>query len=225
MFRRGESIADSYDRMYVKANYFGYKAWVYRPYLKALTRKANLSPGCEVLDAGCGQGFFTRLFQDLGFKATGVDISAEGIAAARAQHGASGARFYVADLLEPVDPTQFDCVFTRSCSLYNGPLLSEAKRATESLLARVRPGGVFIFDYYTRLNPGKKAESWVYHSLADLQNHFAPYSSVQTFFTLRVDCIVLRKLAFTRPISLADAFVSRCTAMGGELVAIVHRRV
>src|SRR5215813_11357591 len=76
-----ESVAATYNRNYRHLDFFGYKEWLYRPYIKALAKKAGLKAGCRILDAGCGQGFFTWLFADLGFAAVGADISEGGIRA------------------------------------------------------------------------------------------------------------------------------------------------
>ena len=63
--------AKHYNEAYLQPDYWHYKTWLYRPFLKALVAKANLKRGAHILDAGCGQGFFTWLFADLGFKALG----------------------------------------------------------------------------------------------------------------------------------------------------------
>ena len=219
-----ESLADVYDRNYVNANYFGYRKWLYRPYIRALARRANLVRGSSVLDAGCGQGFFTWLFSELGCAALGVDISPEGISAANRQYGSSGARYLVGDVRNLGFAAQFDCVFTRSCSLYNKEGFGTSADLTDRFLEYVKPGGVFIFDYYTRLSSRRKSASWTYHSLRDLKRHFSRYTKVETFFSLRIDSILVGSSAFSKPASWINTKVSKWTGVGGELVAIVYKQ-
>src|SRR3990172_9238249 len=114
-----ESLSARYDRNYRCPNYFRYREWLYRPFMKAMVKRARLEPGARILDAGCGQGFFTWLFADLGFTAVGADISSEGIRAAHRQYGSTRARYIIADVSELGFRNIFHCVFTRGCSLYN----------------------------------------------------------------------------------------------------------
>jgi SAM-dependent methyltransferase len=217
-----DRIEQAYNRYYINPNYFAYREWLYRPYMKALVRAARLQPGSRVLDAGCGQGFFTWLFADLGFDAVGADISTEGIRAASRKYGASGARFVVADICQlDRENSQFDCVFTRSCSLYNCTGFSEMTEVTDRLLKLVKPQGVFIFDYYTRLGAHEKSADWIYHSLSSVKRHFSKYPAAKVFFSLRAESIFLGKLALSGPVSIVSAAISRIGGLGGEAVAIV----
>ena len=59
-----ENVAATYDRFYRQPNYFHYRDWLYRPFIRALIKAAGLKRGSRVLDVGCGQGFFTALFAD-----------------------------------------------------------------------------------------------------------------------------------------------------------------
>jgi SAM-dependent methyltransferase len=218
-----DSLVKAYDRDYLRADYFGYREWLYRPYIKALARRARLEPGCSILDAGCGQGFFTQVFVDLGFSALGADMSIEGIRAAKRQYGSTRARYIVGDVRNLGFRSEFDCVFTRSCSLYNREALGELTAVTDKLLEYVRPGGVLIFDYYTRLSPRRKSSSWIYHSLRAVRSHFSQYPRSEVFFSLRADSLIFGSLTFSRPVSAIDATLSRWCGVGGELVAIVRK--
>src|SRR5258708_993553 len=57
-----------------------YQARVIAPHL---LRLLQIQPGAKLLDVACGQGFFSRLFQQAGAEVTGVDIAPELIAIAR----------------------------------------------------------------------------------------------------------------------------------------------
>jgi SAM-dependent methyltransferase len=223
MQSKREDLTEAYDRNYLRPNYFAYREGLYRPYLKALVKKARLKKGSSVLDAGCGQGFFTWLFADLGFTALGVDISGEGIRAAQREYGSSRAHYVVGDVRRLEFHRQFDCVFTRSCSLFNSEAFQNLHDVTNALLTYVAAGGILIFDYYTKLSRWKASSSWVYHSLSAVQKHFSHYPQAEVFFSLRFDSIILGRLAFTYPVSSINATISRCTGIGGELVAFVRK--
>ena len=219
---QAESAAASYDRFYQKPNYFQYRDWMYRPFIRALVKTAGLPPGARVLDVGCGQGFFTAQFAAAGMTALGVDISAEGVAQAQAQHGISGAKFEVGDALRLGYAETFDCVYSRSCSLYNRADFADDRGLTQALLGYVRPGGVLIFDYYSKLVARKSGGGWRYHSLAEVQRHFSPWPGTRVLFSLRFDTLVLGTGAFH--FSGLNALVSRISGVGGDLVAIVRKK-
>ena len=217
-----ESVAATYDRFYRQPNYFHYRGWLYRPFIRSLIGLAGLKKGGRVLDVGCGQGFFTSLFADAGMDALGADISAEGVAQARNQHGGSGAKFEVGDALKLPYSGAFDCVYIRSCSLYNRADFADQRELTDALLGYVRPGGVLIFDYNTNLCARKKGGGWRYHSLAEVRRHFAPYADSQVYFSLRVDTILLGRHAFA--FTGLNALASRVAGVGGDLIAIVRKK-
>ena len=97
-----QNLVRSYDENYRHENYFRDRTWLYLPFIKALVKKAALRKGFSILDAGCGQGFFTSLFARLGLKATGVDLSVEGIKRATNKYGMCGCLLYTS-------PSPRDC--------------------------------------------------------------------------------------------------------------------
>jgi len=92
---RPTEISKGYDEKYGSSNYFGYRIWLYRPFVEALVARVGLRPGGHLLDAGCGQGFFTWLFAERGLNAVGVDVSAAGVSSARDIYSSSGAKFEI----------------------------------------------------------------------------------------------------------------------------------
>src|SRR5438034_7915971 len=108
-----------YDVKYRDQNYFQYRRWLHAPYVSSLVRACGLPEGASVLDVGCGQGFFSYLFHTHGMKVTGIDVSETGIRTADRLYGRFGITFTVADIHTAVFPERFDCLFVRSCSLYN----------------------------------------------------------------------------------------------------------
>ncbi len=141
------NIANDYNEKYRRDVYFRYKTWLYKPYIRAIVRKAKLRPGDRVLDAGCGQGFFSSLFDAMGFTTLGIDISSEGIRSAIANYSSTNTTFRVGDLRSLDLRNEFDCVFARSCSVYNTEEFEISPEITAILLRLVKIGGVLIFDY------------------------------------------------------------------------------
>jgi SAM-dependent methyltransferase len=215
-------IIKAYDAKYKTPNFFTDRSWLYRPFVKALISKAELRSGARLLDAGCGQGFFTALFAEQGIDSLGMDISSVGIEAAKSSCKFSSARFKVGDMLQLPIEEQFDCVFTRSCSLYNTTDFPYDTSVTDQLIRYLRPGGVLIFDYYSRLSENAKAEDWLYHSMAQVKEHFSKYSNAQVYFSLRLEARLLGVFSFSPITSYIANVLSRTFGMGGELVVFVR---
>jgi SAM-dependent methyltransferase len=216
-----QSLAQTYDEKYRCGSYFRYNRWLFRSFIKALATKARLKDASRILDAGCGQGFFSGLFAELGFKPLGVDISGEAVRTAEREYGSKGATFEVGDVTSLPFFKTFDCVFVRGCSLYNSQSFQRDRTTTDILLKYVRSGGFLIFDYYTKINPRRKSATWTYHSIAETKQHFSVYPGAQVYFSLRFDALLLRRLAFTRVSTVLNAFVSRITGIGGDLVVLI----
>lgn len=164
------SPTPEYDRHYA-AGGFGYEerrdhwlAWARRHYVEAF----DLPPG-RLLDVGCGDGFWTSIFRELGFEATGVDVSPGGIAAARSKYSAS--TFLVADADEPLpfEAGSFDVIFCRAISHFGEPDL-EITRVTSlipRLMALIAPGGVLLAAYHT-VRDGGTVHGRTYHPVSAL---------------------------------------------------------
>src|SRR5207302_4426792 len=115
--------------------------------------------------------------------------------------------------------------FTRSCSLYNSREFERKHEVTEQLLNYLRPGGILIFDYYSRLGATEQSQEWIYHSLANVQNHFSRYPGAEVYFSLRMETMLLGRLAFSQQVARICAWLSLRTGVGGELIAIVPKTV
>jgi SAM-dependent methyltransferase len=128
----------------------------------------DLPPG-RLLDVGCGDGFWTSILRELGFEATGVDLSAGGIEAARSKY--PGIPFLVADAdaALPFEPGSFDVIFCRAISHFGEPDL-EAPRVTAlipRLMALLAPGGVLLASYHTT-REGGTVHGRTYHPVSAL---------------------------------------------------------
>src|SRR5439155_596051 len=97
-------------------------------------------------------------------KVTGIDVSETGIRTADRLYGRFGITFTVADIHTAVFPERFDCLFVRSCSLYNTAGFAADDEPTRELLRPVKPNGTVIVahnphlpDVAGALGPGRLA--------------------------------------------------------------------
>jgi len=217
------NIVAPYPEVYRIPPPFAYRRWLYQPFVRALMNKAQVTEGCTILDVGCGQGFFSGLFADMGLKPLGVDVSLELIQSAKENHEAKGASFEVGDAVSLLHEGEFDCVFVRGLSLYNCDDLQRTHQVTKSLLRYLKPTGVLIFAYGTNLCPRKKKASWAYHCLPDTRAYFSTYPASTVYFSLRLETLVLGSWAFSRPLTFLASIISRAFGTGGELIAVVPR--
>src|SRR5262244_3475417 len=101
--------------------------------------------GQEVLDAGCGEGYNTRLLARAGARITGVDLSSRMIELATAEERRTplGIRYLCASYAElgMLADASFDAVVS-FMALMDGPRLDEALREAFRVL---RPGGRLTF--------------------------------------------------------------------------------
>ena len=102
--------------------------------------------GLEVLDLACGDGFYTRQLATAGAKrVTGVDVSAEMIALARAAEAEQplGIDYLCADVaqMEPRDPVD---VVTAAYLLHYAPTVAALEAMCTRIATQLRPGGRFV---------------------------------------------------------------------------------
>jgi len=103
---------------------------------------AEYAPGERALDFGCGTGRSTRFLQELGFSATGVDISEDMLRIARATDPTGDYRLVPGDSLDEFAAGSFDLVLS-AFTFDNIPQAAKAKifRDLSKLLA---PSGIVV---------------------------------------------------------------------------------
>lgn len=213
---------DFYNKTYRQTNYFRYQNWLYEPYVSSLIAFCGLTKGASVLDVGCGQGFFSNLFGKNGMRVHGIDMSETGIRSAQALYGHLGITFAVADVETATFREQFDCIFVRSCSLYNTLTFSQENETTRSLLKHLKTGGTFIFAYNSNFS-SKVCRTWRYHSLDDVRQHFSGYSNAQIFFLNKITTYLLRGYSFTPIAKQCNVLLSKASGIGGDVICILRK--
>jgi len=217
-------IRELYDDFYQDANAFRYRGWLYRPYIRALLKEARAAQDGPVLDAGCGQGQFSEYIAQTGRIVVGADLSETGIEYARSHRPRNLEITYLTG--NPIDGSwaknEYAAVFCRSFSPYNDAGFSGNIEVTKRLLELVRPGGCLIWCYASRLVP-QSNQLWRWHSIDEARTHFSSFHA-KVYFTLRIECKILGRFAFNRPMSWMAEKACRLLGIGGDLVAIVQVR-
>lgn len=211
-----------YDERYKQPNYFRHRAWIYSSYVSNLIRFCGLRAGNSILDVGCGQGFFSHLFGIHGLKVHGIDTSETGILTAANLYERPGVSFSLADAQTATFPEQFDCVFVRSCSLYNTDCFPSQKDVSLNLLRHVKKNGVFIFAYNSNFS-ARPSPTWRYHSLTDVKRHFSDYPDAQIFFLNKIMMVLVGRYSLSPLATRLSAFLSRVLGLGGDIVCVLRK--
>jgi len=118
-----------------------------------ITRCADLKPGSRVLECGCGTGIFTRGVAATGADITAVDISADLLSEAARLCPAENVQFRQINLEKPDElaDASFDAIYGVSV-LHHLNLPA----ALPQMLAKLKPGGRFVFSEPNLNNPINK---------------------------------------------------------------------
>ena len=128
----------------------------------------------KILDAGCGNGEFTRFLGQCGYETTGIDIAEPALQAARAIWPVG--RFFRTSLEEtlPFDDAEFDAIWNTEVLEHLFDI-----HATLSEFNRVLgDGGILILTI-----PFHGLIKNIFVAIAGFERHYNPYSSHIRFFT------------------------------------------
>jgi SAM-dependent methyltransferase len=114
-------------------------------WVRMIMDRLGLEAGSNVLDMACGRGRHARWFIKAGCQVTGIDISPESIADARAD--VPGGAFLVHDIREPFAEARYDLVVCLFTSLGYFEAMEDDRRALAAAAMALRPGGWFVLDF------------------------------------------------------------------------------
>lgn len=153
------------------------EAFVDKHYLETF----RLEP-TRMLDAGCGDGFWSDIFARRGFRVHGVDLDSAAIAAARRRATAAAAdgayppgcqpSFDIGDVLKPttiagLEPRgAYGLIFARTLPHFYQPKLDAGTRLVEQLLEQLHPNGRILLSIYTHQSEQRERDGAVHHHQA-----------------------------------------------------------
>ena len=140
---------EEYERFYTRSD-FKHFGLVDRVFIKTLVQRYQLEGG-DLLDVGCGTGWYTHLFTVYGARAWGVDVAEVGVRQARDRYAL--AFCLVGDgLALPFSAGSFDAMFLSGFPPYNARDLSTLSDLGNALFSVLKPGGIFVFHKTTDLS-------------------------------------------------------------------------
>jgi SAM-dependent methyltransferase len=143
---------------------------------------SHLRPGMIVLELGCGTGTFTRELARSGADVIAIDVSAELLEIARANHSAPNVHYQTENAYALSYPdAAFDSVVGSSVLHH-----LEVEEALRNIYRVLKPGGTIFFTEPNMLNPQiavQKNVPWIKRKLGDSPDETA-------FFRWRLRCLL-----------------------------------
>lgn len=115
-------------------------------FIGALIRHLRPAPDCHMLDVACGKGRHSKTLAALGFYVTGIDISPDSIAQAKAYEN-DRLDFYVHDMRLPFWGNYYHYAFNFFTSFGYFRTRREHDDAIRTIARSLRPDGYFVIDY------------------------------------------------------------------------------
>jgi SAM-dependent methyltransferase len=136
-----KQYAKYYDALYREKDYIGEVA-----YLERLFNKYTMGSVSTILDLGCGSGGHAVPLAERGYLVTGVDLSAEMLAAARQKTNSGNPDYLQSDLINIDLGKKFDVVISMFAVLGYITENRDLLRAFQVIGKHLQRGGLFFFD-------------------------------------------------------------------------------
>ena len=170
---RQDDLFQFYEDLFTDGDLRYYSPDITRRFLRAICRESGVPAGGRVLDVGCATGYYSGIFQQLGYRVTGVDFSPTAIGKARACHANVCFEVQDARALEFGDK-RFDLVFLSGCSILNTVDIGDIRDLVIRLMQFVAPGGTLVLISSSTLADERTTDStWISHSWKDI-NRYIP---------------------------------------------------
>ncbi|MBJ7221241.1 MULTISPECIES: malonyl-ACP O-methyltransferase BioC [unclassified Brenneria] len=145
--------------------------------------------GLQVLDAGCGTGYFSRCWQQLGKTVTALDLSADMLAHAREQQVADC--YLLGDIENlPLADNSVDLCYSNLAVQW----CEDLSRALAEWHRVTRPGGAIAFSTLADGSLTELAQAWRRLDGSQRVNRFLPVSAIEAAcrpyrFQLHQECV------------------------------------
>ena len=126
--------------------YFGRDEREAAGFIRELITHLRPVPGSRMLDVACGKGRHSKTLAALGFQVTGIDISPDSIAEAKASE-CDNLEFFVHDMRLPFRGNYYDYAFNFFTSFGYFRTRREHDDAIRTIARSLKPGGCFVIDY------------------------------------------------------------------------------
>jgi SAM-dependent methyltransferase len=115
-------------------------------FIKLLLQHLNPLPNAVMLDVACGKGRYSKMLSAAGYDVTGIDISADSIAAAK-KCEQERLHFFVHDMRLPFYINYFNYAFNFFTSFGYFKTEREHYNAIRTIAQAIKPNGFFVIDY------------------------------------------------------------------------------
>jgi SAM-dependent methyltransferase len=144
---------------------------------------AHLKPEVNscMLDVACGKGRHSKALADMGFDATGIDLSEESIQEAKLDES-DQLHFYQHDMRLPFWINYFDYAFNFFTSFGYFRTRREHDNAIRTIAQSIKPGGIFVIDYLNVKYAEKNQQSTHSVEVEDVKFHISKWNDESHFF-------------------------------------------
>jgi len=116
-------------------------------YVDSLIKLHSKIPVNHILNIGCGTGSHDKCLAEMGYRIDAFDMSEKMITVARSKK-INNVDFFVFNTSDYQSNTKYDCIVSLFHVLSYHVDNSEVNRMFEIVKEHLKPGGVFIFDYW-----------------------------------------------------------------------------
>lgn len=166
-----QAVAQAFSRA---ATHYNQHADLQRRSGAALLALAPHRPGAQLLDAGCGTGWFSQFWRQRGHQVTALDLSAAMLQQARQQQAAD--RYLLGDIdALPIASDSMDLVWSNLAVQWS----SNLRAALRQFVRVTRPGGAVLFSTLTAGSLQELHDAWRYLDTHPHANRFLTAAQIR----------------------------------------------
>jgi len=177
----------------------------------------------QTLDIGCGTGFFTNLFDDIGFNVYGLDLNTNNLKEACKKYHSN---FLIGDARQPpFSPNTFDLILSRGLSTFYPDNIQSASEQRNVLLKLLKIGGVLVF--ITSSNLSGKRTTIQNHEIKNVLKFFQEQNTeAEIFFFFAKNHLfnVFGELTFNSLFTKISYILTKITKRSGYIVCIIKKQ-